>query len=456
MRGRFRGGVHPPEQKGLAAEMSVEVMPNPVEVRLPLLQHLGAACEAAFPPRSEVEMGQVIGQSSAFVSAPVHASLSGTTGRISAVTLPAGRHVEVIPIKVSAVQPLTDRAIYDDMYGGSWPIDGLEAIDPSKIVDAARDAGLVGLGGAAFPTHVKLRRNENKPVSHMLINGAECEPYLTADYRLMVEAPEAVVCGSLLASRAAEAEKTVICIENNKPAAIKALRPAAEAAGVSLRVLKTKYPQGGERQLIAATLGRNVPLGGLPMDVGVVVLNVATAAALARAVYRGRPLTHRIVTVSGRGVRNPKNLLVPIGASFRHLIDYCGGLSDDVDTVVAGGPMMGFAVSDLDIPVTKGTSGITVLARSETGRGTSLRRDIRTGRGGRVQTACIRCGRCGDVCPMNLLPGKIAQAARVKNPQLAKRYNASACVECGCCAFECPAREPLVQLIRLGKMMARE
>ena len=445
-KGRFRGGVHPPEQKGLAAGMPVEVLPTPDEVRLPLLQHLGAACEATLAPRSEVEMGQVLGRASGFVSAPIHASASGTIGRTSAATLPAGRHVDVVPIKTSAEQPLSGRALYDDMFAGPWPTVGLEKYDPHEIADAARDAGLVGLGGATFPTHVKLRRNEEKPISHMLINGAECEPYLTADYRLMLEAPQPVVCGAILAGRAAGADRVVICIEDNKPEAVKALRAAAEGTEVSVCVLKTKYPQGGEKQLIAAVLGKDVPLGGLPLDVGVVVLNVGTTAALARAVLYGKPLTHRIVTVSGKGVHAPKNLLVPIGASFRYLIDYCGGLRDDVDTVIAGGPMMGFAVADLNMPVTKGTSGITVLARRETRRDAAA---VHT----TAQTACIRCGRCAEVCPMNLVPGKIAQAARTANVSLAERYHAMACVECGCCAFECPARVPMVQLIRLSKQM---
>ena len=452
VKGHFKGGVHPPEQKGLAAGMPIEVIPTPDEVRLPILQHLGAPCEPVVGPREEVELGDVIAQATGFVSAPIHATIRGTTTRVSATTLPNGRRVDVIPIKAADSQPLSGRAIYDELFGGDWPVDGFEKYDPQQIADATRDAGLVGLGGATFPTHVKLRRNDQKPIKHLLINGAECEPYLTADYRLMLEAPRPVISGAVLAGRATGAERVIICIENNKPEAIKALQAAAAGTGVSVCVLKTKYPQGGEKQLITAVLGKTVPLGGLPLDVGVVVLNVGTTAALARAVLRGRPLTHRVVTVSGKGVMAPKNLLVPIGASFRYLIEYCGGLNGEADCVIAGGPMMGFAVGSLDIPVTKGTSGITVLTRDETRR-YGFGAGNATGK--YAQTPCLRCGRCVSVCPMNLVPGRIAQAARTESPALAKRYHAAACVECGCCAFECPANIPVVQLIRLSKAMLK-
>ncbi|MBN2293142.1 MAG: electron transport complex subunit RsxC [Pirellulales bacterium] len=448
----FKGGIYPPEQKGLAAGMPIEVIPTPEEVRLPLLQHLGAPCKQVIEPRSQVQLGDIIGRAKGFISAPIHASLRGTTARVSATTLPAGRRVDVIPIKADETQPFTDRAVYDEIFGGDWAIEELNNYDPEQIANTARDAGLVGLGGATFPTHIKLRRNKEKPISHMLINGAECEPYLTADYRLMLEAPRPVISGAILAGRAVDAEHVTVCIENNKPKAIKALRNAAEGTNVSVCVLKTKYPQGGEKQLISAVLGKTVPLGGLPLDVGVVVLNVGTTAALARAVLRGRPLTHRVVTVSGKGVMAPKNLLVPIGTSFRYLIDYCGGLNDVAQTVIAGGPMMGFAVGSLDIPVTKGTSGITVLTQHETRRFGFGGGD---GSGQKPQTPCLRCGRCVSVCPMNLVPGRIAQAARTNHPQLAERYHADACVECGCCAFECPANIPVVQLIRLSKAMLR-
>lgn len=437
--GTFARGVHPAQRKHLAEQSAIEVLPPPGEVRVPLLQHLGAACEPTLKPRTEVALGDVIGDAKAFVSAPVHASVAGTTARASVATLPNGRHVPVVPIKTAEDQPLGGRELFDEVLGGIWPTAGLEKYQPQQIADAARQAGLVGLGGAAFPTHVKLTRNPQRPIRWMLINGCECEPYLTADYRLMLEAPAAVITGALLARQATGAAEVIVSIEDNKPQALEALRAAAEATAVELRVLKTKYPQGGEKQLVSAVLGKEVPTGGLPLDIGAVVMNVGTAAALARAVVRGRPLTHRVVTVSGAGVRQPKNLLVPIGASYRELIDFCGGMHPDAARVVAGGPMMGFTLGSLDVPVTKGTSGITVLTHDEVHSA--------------GETACVRCGRCADVCPMRLVPTKLALAARARDPDLARRYHIAACMECGCCAYACPACLPLVQLIRLGKVM---
>lgn len=440
-RGTFPRGVHPPEGKDLAQDRAIEVMPTPGEVMIPLLQHVGAPCEGTVKPRTEVAVGDELGTSGAFVSAPVHASISGKTGRTGAVTLPNGRHVAVIPIKAEGAQPLEGKALFDDLYGGEWPTEGLDRHDPKAIVDACRKAGLVGQGGAAFPAHVKLTRNEKKPIDLILINGCECEPYLTADYRLMLEAPAPIVAGAILARHAAGAREAVVCVEDNKPRAIEALRKAVQGTQVAVRVMKTKYPQGGEKQLIYAATGREVPGGGLPLDIGVVVLNVGTAAALARAVLRGKPLTHRVVTVTGSGVKNPKNLLVPIGTSFRDLIRCCGGLTDDARRIVAGGPMMGFSVSDPDTPVTKGTSGITVLSGKELEKS--------------EETNCVRCGRCVDVCPMRLVPTKLGLAARSNLPELAVHYHVMSCMECGCCAYVCPGRLPLVQLIRIAKIQIR-
>ena len=291
--------------------------------------------------------------------------------------------------------------------------------------------------GAAFPAHVKYTPNDDKPVDTVLINGCECEPYLTPDYRVMLEGTQAVIAGAILAGRAAGARDIIIGIEDNKPEAVKVLRHAAQGTDVQIAVLKTKYPQGSEKQLIMAVLKREVPLGGLPLDVGVAVSNVGTAAAIARAVMRGKPLTHRVVSVTGSGIRNPKNLLVPIGISYRELIDYCGGLKEDAARIISGGPMMGFAFANLDAPVTKGTSAMTVLTAE----------DVRKAE----ETACIRCGRCVDACPMNLVPTKIALASRAKDVDLAQAYHIMACFECGSCAFTCPASIPLVQLVRTGK-----
>ena len=437
-RGTFARGIHPPERKHLADRASIEVLPTPPEVRIALLQHLGAPCEPVLKPRTEVALGDVVGQAKGFVCAPVHASIAGTTGRNSVATLPNGRHVSVIPIKAADRQPLSGQALFDDILGGEWPTDGLDRYEPQQIADAVREAGIVGLGGAAFPTHVKLTRNPEKPIQTLLINGCECEPYLTSDYALMMEAPAPIITGALLAQRATGARDVIICVENNKLDAAERLRDAAAGTAVQVRILETKYPQGGEKQLTIAVLGKEVPTGGLPLDIGAVVLNVGTTAAVARAVVRGKPLTHRIVTVSGGGVAQPKNLLVPIGASYRALVDFCGGLTDSAARLVAGGPMMGFTIGSLDVPVTKGASGLTVLTTDEVRKA--------------EETTCLRCGRCVDVCPLNLVPTKIAMAGKANDMVLAKRYHITACMECGCCAYLCPAGIPLVQLIRLGKV----
>jgi electron transport complex protein RnfC len=439
--GTFRRGIHPPERKAATQRAAIEVLPTPPQVRVALLQHLGGQCQAAVQPRAEVSLGDIVGEPTEFVSAPVHASVSGTVGRLSVATLPNGRHVPVVPIKASGRQPLEGDALFEDVFGGEWPTDGLERYQPEAIADAARAAGLVGLGGAAFPTHVKLVRNERKPIETLLINGCECEPYLTADHALMATVPRPMIAGALLAQRAVGAGEVVVCIEENKPDAINTVRAAAEGTAVQVRALRPKYPQGGERQLTVAVLGREVPTGGLPLDIGVVVLNVGTAAALARAVLRERPLTHRIVTVAGAGIRRPANLLVPIGASYGTLMACCGGRTQDAVRVVAGGPMMGFTVASPETPVTKGTGGVTVLTEN----------DVRKGE----NTTCLRCGRCVDVCPLNLVPAKIARAAQAEDMELAERYHAAACVECGCCAYVCPAGIPLVQLIRVGKILSQ-
>ncbi len=437
-KGTFAGGVHPPERKHLAERAPIEVLPTPAEVRIALLQHLGAPCEPVHKPRTEVALGDVVGESKGFVCAPVHASVGGTTGRISVATLPNGRHVQVVPIKAAEEQPISGQALFDEILGGEWPTDGLDQYEPKQIAEAVRTAGIVGLGGAAFPTHVKLTRNEKRPIHTLLINGCECEPYLTADYALMMASPEAVITGALLAQRATGASEVVICTEDNKRDAADSLMGAAGGTDVQVRLLKTKYPQGGEKQLTLAVLGREVPTGGLPLDIGAVVLNVGTAAAVARAVIRGAPLTHRVVTVSGGGVVEPKNLLVPIGASYRDLVQFCGGLRPEAARFVAGGPMMGFTIGSLDVPVTKGASGLVVLTAAEVRKA--------------EETTCVRCGRCVDVCPLNLVATKIAMASKAYDMALAQRYHITACMECGCCAYVCPAGVPLVQLIRLGKV----
>ena len=440
--GTFARGVHPPAGKALAKDAAIEVVPPPAQVAIPLLQHTGAPCSPLVKIKQEVAAGQKIGDSDAFISAPVHTPVAGVVARESVATLPNGRHVRTIPVKTGDGQPSAE-AVWEDTFGGEWPTDGLDARDPEAIVEAVREAGIVGLGGAAFPTSVKLTRNEARPVDTLLVNGCECEPYLTADYRLMLEAPGPIVTGAILAARACGAKEIVIAVEDNKPLGAEKLTEAAGGTRVKIAVVETKYPMGGERQVVPAVLGREVPTGGLPLDVGVVVVNVGTAAAIARAVLRGKALTHRVVSVTGPGIARPKNLLVPVGISFGGLIDYCGGLTADAVRVIAGGPMMGFALASFAAPVTKGTSGIVALRDREVRKAD--------------ETTCVRCGRCVDACPLNLVATKMAMAARHEDWDLARRYHITACCECGCCAYVCPASIPLVQLMRMGKArMPRE
>ena len=437
-RGTFRRGVHPPQRKSLSGDAAIEIMPAPEKVVLPLLQHIGGPCTPVVKPKQEVVLGDMVGKGEAFVSASLHSPVNGVVNKMEVATLANGRHVQAIAIE-SRGEQLSGQDLWDQMYGGKWPQKTYQSMEPKKISEAIHDAGIVGLGGAAFPTHVKITPDENKPIQALIVNGCECEPYLTTDYRLMVEAPEAIVAGAMLAVRAVGARKAYIGVEDNKLEAIASLRRAAAGAGIHIAVLQTKYPQGSEKHLIKAVLGREVPLGGLPSDIGVAMTNVATVTSVARAVMRRIPLTHRVVSVTGGGIVTPKNLLVPIGIPMGALIDFCGGLRKTAARMVAGGPMMGFAFTNPDTPVTKGTSGITVLTHAE------IRRV--------KQTVCIRCGRCADVCPMNLVPTKLAMASRLKELNLARSYNIMACFECGSCAHVCPAGLPLVQLIRTGKAL---
>ncbi len=435
----FSGGLHPPGRKSLAADASIKVLPGPAVVSVPLLQHLGAPCEPLVQPRQEVAWGQMIGRGTGTISAPVHSPLNGVAGVASVTTLPNGRHVGTIPITAAGAQ-IGGEALWEALLGGDWPDDGFDRYQPEEILSLIGQAGVVGMGGAAFPTHVKLTPVPGRPVDVLIVNGCECEPYLTADYRLMIEAPRAILAGAQLAGRAAGVERIIVAVEDDKPVAIESMRQAARARKVEFAVLEMRYPQGGERQLLPAVLGRTVPAGGLPTDVGAVVINVGTAGAVAAAVLRRRPLTHRVVTVSGTGIVKPANLLVPIGTPYGDLVTYCGGARDSAVRVVAGGPMTGFAIGDLSVPLTKGTAGLIVLGGVEVSRPR--------------ETPCIRCGRCVDVCPMNLVPTKIALAARVADWEQAGKYHMAACIECGCCAYACPAGIPLAHLIRMGKAQA--
>ncbi len=435
----FPRGVHPEYNKELSRDKSIKSVPLPAELIVPVQQHIGSAANPVVKPRDEVKLGQLIAESTGFVSAPIHSPVNGKVGPLTTVLSTVGKRVSAITIKPEGV---SEEELNKQLGEYLHPVDNprpISEIAPDQIVESAHNAGLVGLGGATFPTHVKLKVRPGSKIDTVILNGCECEPYLTADDRLMREAAKQIIRGFLLAIRAVGAERGVIGIEDNKPEAIESMREAIDGLdGVEIAICKTQYPMGGERQLIKAVLGRIVPTGGLPLDVGVVVINVGTAHSLANAVDKGKPLTHRVVTVTGL-VNNPGNFLVPIGTPIGHLIECAGGLKSEARRVILGGPMMGVTVPDLSIPVTKGTSGITVLAEpSEVEK---------------KELSCIRCARCVDHCPIRLNPTKIAHAAKFKDYELMKKYDLLACIECGCCAYVCPSKIPLVQYIKTGKFL---
>jgi electron transport complex protein RnfC len=446
----FRGGVHPPEHKELTEEKALEVMPAPSEVSVPLGQHLGKPATPAVKKKTFVRQGQLLAESSGFISAPIHSPVSGTVTKIAKGPVVGGTTAELMVIKLGDPPEPAE---------GEEPLDAspmlLPALDPQavtaeEIVERIREAGIVGQGGAAFPTAVKLSPPPDKPIDWMIINGAECEPYLTRDFRLMLERTDELVEGILLIGKVLSGKQDGrevhlgIGIENNKPRAIAAVREAIARAGAAIEVfeLKTKYPQGGEKMLIDAATGRKVPPGALPMEVGCVIQNVGTALAIRDAVLVGEVPRTATLTVSGLGIKEPKNLVVTIGTPLRDVIQYCGGPTPEARRVVVGGPMMGFAAFSLDAPVVKATSGILLLTERELA--------------GPPETACLNCGRCSDACPINLLPTRLAKLVQHKRYEEARDLGIEVCMECGTCAFTCPAHIPLVQYLRLGRKEVRK
>ncbi len=393
-------------------------MPEPGRVRIPLRRHIGAPCVPVVKAGDEVCAGQKIADSGEFVSAPVHASI---TGRVAEVT----DEFIVVDGNGKVVAPPVSARHYDDL-------------SPREIIEIVREAGIVGMGGAAFPAHVKLTPPEGRTFECVILNGAECEPYLTIDERMLIEQPEKILYGLCALLKATGAVRGYIGIESDKAEALRIMEEAVSGhEAIEVVPLKVVYPQGGEKMLIKSILGREVPVGGLPVDVGVLVHNVGTAVAVADAVGEGKTLYERGITVTGRGVKRPGNLSVRIGTSFRDIIDFCGGLTEDAARVIAGGPMMGRAVAGLDEVVTKGTSGILVLPEQEIGLV--------------EERVCIRCGKCVDSCPMLLTPNNYAVCSRQHLLEEARKLNILNCIECGCCDYVCPSKIPLVHLIRQCK-----
>lgn len=431
----FSHGLHPPEHKELTAEKRVVRLPFPEVVYVPLSQHTGAPADPLVTPGQEVVRGEPIAKASGFVSVPMHAPATGRVREITGIPTPRGQLVRSIVIDV---YPSSDQSV---LYGAPREI---EAMTPDELVQAVQDTGVVGLGGAAFPTHVKLKVPEGKSVDTIIVNGCECEPYLTTDHRLMLEQPEAVLLGLAVIRRALTADRAIIGIEANKPDAARALAAAIRPEDrVEVCVVETKYPQGAEKMLIKSLLNREVPAGGLPADVGAAVFNVATLAQIGELLPHRQGLIERIITVTGEGIEKPGNYLVALGTPIRHVLAYAG-LKDGKARVIFGGPMMGSAIVSWDTPITKGVSGILVLPAAEESAASSVR-------------PCIKCGACVQACPIHLNPCFLGQLARIREyDRMAASFHLMDCFECGCCTYVCPANIPLVQQFRVSKQIVRE
>ncbi|NIQ37524.1 MAG: electron transport complex subunit RsxC [Proteobacteria bacterium] len=426
----FRGGVHPHERKALSRDKGIEILPLPQRLVVHLSQHIGAPCEPIVSPGDAVKKGQKIGEAQGFVSSPVHAPTSGKVLKIADFPHPLGRSLPAVEIESDGLDQWAD-----DIHGREDCL----SLSPDDLRAIIREKGLVGMGGAAFPTHVKLSPPKGKTIDTLIINGAECEPYLTADYRLMVEEPEKVIGGMKVMVAILGVERVFIAIEANKPEAIDTMmKTLREEPRVEVVTLEVKYPQGAEKQLIKTLVNREVPpSGGLPMDVGVLVQNVGTAAAVDQAARLGIPLIERVMTVTGEGIREPKNLRVRIGTPITDLLEACGGFAERPGKLILGGPMMGLNQYTTEVAVIKGTSGVLVLPATQV--------HVEEPR------SCIRCGTCVSVCPMNLLPNVLGVLATRGLFDEAEKNYLMECIECGSCAFACPSRIPLVHLIRYAK-----
>ncbi|MDR0249685.1 MAG: electron transport complex subunit RsxC [Oscillospiraceae bacterium] len=424
----FKRGIHPKEQKQYTEDVPINLLSHGEgsEMVYPMAQHLGVPCEPVVSVGSRVLQGQKIGDSLAFVCAPIHSSVSGTVKDIR-------RHMTASGNMVKSVIIEDDGKL--EQHPDIRPRSGFDDLSREVLLTVIREAGIVGLGGAGFPTHVKLSPPPDKPVDTIIVNGCECEPYLTTDNRVMIEEPDRIVLGLRIMLKIIPGARGVVAVEDNKPEAIRALRPfCAETPGVELAVVKTKYPQGAERQLIYAVTKREVPSGGLPMDAGCIVNNVDTVIAIHRAVFRGRPLMRKVVTLTGGAVKNPGNYKVRLGTKVGDLVEMAGGFCAEAAKVVVGGPMMGVAIFDIDVPVVKTTSGVLFLTSEEA----------------RIppERACIRCGQCVTHCPAGLVPIELYTDVLREDGARFVRHHGLDCIECGSCSYICPAKRRLAQAIR--------
>lgn len=431
---KVRGGVKVAHHKN-TAETEVVRLPVPQKVTIPMQQHIGAPCEPLVKVGDTVAVGQLIGDTDKFVSAPIHASVSGVVTAVGDVKLPNGVMSKAVTIESDGEMRL-------------W-----EGIEPPKVetredfIKAVRASGLVGLGGAGFPTHIKLNFPPDKNIDTLVINAAECEPYITVDYRECIENSWDILSGVYTIKDMLGFKNVIIAAEDNKPEAFKVLKNIADHKDdvkdeVKLMVLESKYPQGAEKMMVQSATGRKVPPGKLPADVGCVVMNVASAAFIARYLKTGKPLVSRSLTVDGSAIANPKNVRVPVGTNIGEIIDFCGGFSAEPCKILTGGPMMGLAIVGTDLPVLKQNNAILAFAKDDAVL--------------KPEKDCIRCGRCASACPMSLMPTNIVRAAKARDVEALKKIGVNVCMECGSCAFACPAGKPLVQHMRLAKAILRE
>jgi electron transport complex protein RnfC len=425
----FKRGIHPPHGKHFTENKQIENLLPKGNLVFPMSQHIGAPCEPIVKKGDRVLVGQKIGEAKGFVSSPIFSSISGTVKEVSPILHPNGSKIVSVVVENDNLYEESPDMIARKDY------DNLSKDELLKII---QDAGIVGMGGACFPTHVKLAPPPDKKIDYIIVNGAECEPYLTCDHRLMLENTKEIVEGLRLVLKMFPGVKGYIGIENNKMNAVQAMRDAVKGVtNIEVVVLKTKYPQGAEKQLIYAVTGREVPSGKLPADAGCIVQNVGTIFEIYNSVVKGRPLMERIVTVTGEAVKEPKNLRVKFGTSFRELIEACGGFKEDPVKIISGGPLMGTTVSTLDLYVMKGTSGILCLTKEQAVLP--------------EQSSCIRCGRCIGACPMNLIPTTLDSLVNRRQYDDFAANNGMDCIECGCCTVVCPAKRHLTQSCREGK-----
>ncbi|WP_370477756.1 electron transport complex subunit RsxC [Tamlana flava] len=430
-----KGGIHPPENK-ITSSKGIKKMPVPKVVYVPIAQHIGIPSEIIVEQKDKVEIGQVIAKSGGFVSSNIHSPVAGTVTKLDMIVDTSGYKKQCIVIRTDP----KNESNFEDI---EYPLKTEIEADAKDILQKINDFGIVGLGGATFPSHVKLQVKEGTKLDHLIINGVECEPYLTADHRLMLEKAEEIVVGIKILLKALNINKAIIGIENNKRDAIELFKNLTQYdETIKVAALQVKYPQGGEKQLIRAILNREVPKNGLPLDVGVIVHNVGTIFAIYQAIQHNKPLIERVVTVTGKKLENASNYWVKIGTPIKDLVDEVGGLPEGTRKIVNGGPMMGKAIKNLDVPVTKGTSGILVISEDEASRGEPKN--------------CIRCSECVNVCPMGLEPHLLMNLSEKGMYEKASYEDIMTCIECGSCSYVCPSYRPLLDYIRFGKNIVKK